>query len=160
LTVPVIIADGEKRDVPSHVTLVADPALVSELEPGEADGFFAIAVVQNRKVLDYVRTNLSTASQLFDETFLGKIVDHTENNNFSFEVDTLQKPFPAPTLIFAGRQDSAAGYRDAWKILENFPRGSFVVLDRMGHLLGAEQEDLFHALVSEWLDRVQEYVGG
>ena len=159
LTVPVINADGEKRDVPSHVTLVVDPVLVSELEPDGADGFFQIAVVQSRKVLDYVRNNLSTAGELFDETFLGKIVDHTENNNFSFAVDTLPTPFPAPTLIVAGRQDSAAGYRDAWKILENFPRGSFVILDRMGHLLGAEQEDLFHALASEWLDRVEEYAG-
>jgi pimeloyl-ACP methyl ester carboxylesterase len=160
LTVPVINADGEKRDVPSHVILVADPLLVSELEPGEADGFFQIGVVQNRKVLEYVRTNLSIAGELFDETFLGRIVDHSENNNFSFAVDKLPTPFPAPTLIVAGRQDSATGYRDAWKILENFPRGSFVVLDRMGHLMGVEQEDLFHALASEWLDRVEEYVGG
>ncbi len=122
LTVPVIIADGEKRDMPSHVTLVTDPALVSELEPEEVEGFFQMAVVQSRKVLEYVRTNLSTAGEFFDETFVGKIVDHPENNNFSFAVDTLPKPFPAPTLIVAGRQDSVAGYRDAWKILDNYPR--------------------------------------
>jgi pimeloyl-ACP methyl ester carboxylesterase len=160
LTVPVILADGAKREMPSHVTLVADPVLVSELDPAEKEGFFQIAVVQNRKVLDYVRTNLAKASELFDETFLGKIVDHPENNNFSFAVDTLPKPFPAPTLIVAGRQDSAAGYRDIWKILENFPRGSLAILDRMGHLLAAEQEEVFHALAGEWLDRVEEYAGG
>jgi pimeloyl-ACP methyl ester carboxylesterase len=160
LTVPVIIADGEKRDMPSHVTLVTDPALVSELEPEEVEGFFQMAVVQSRKVLEYVRTNLSTPGELFDEPFVGKIVDHPENNNFSFAVDTLPKPFPAPTLIVAGRQDSVAGYRDAWKILDNYPRGTFVVLDRSGHFLGIEQEDLFHALVGEWLDRVEEYAGG
>jgi pimeloyl-ACP methyl ester carboxylesterase len=158
LTVPVIFADGAKRDLPSHVTLVKDPVLVSELEPEEVEGFFQIAVVQNHKVLEYVRSNLSTAGELFDETFLSKIVDLPENNNFSFAVDTLTEPFPAPTLIVSGRQDSAAGYRDAWKILENFPRGTFVVLDRMGHLLGAEQETLFHSLASEWLDRVEEFV--
>jgi pimeloyl-ACP methyl ester carboxylesterase len=158
LTVPVIFADGAKRDLPSHVTLVKDPVLVSELEPEEVEGFFQIAVVQNHKVLEYVRSNLSTAGELFDETFLSKIVDLPENNNFSFAVDTLTEPFPAPTLIVSGRQDSAAGYRDAWKILENFPRGTFVVLDRMGHLLGAEQETLFHCLASEWLDRVEEFV--
>jgi pimeloyl-ACP methyl ester carboxylesterase len=155
----VILADGEKRDLPSHVTLVTDPVLVSELEPEEVEGFFQIAVVQSRKVLEYVRTNLSKAGELFDDTFLGKIVDHPENNNFSFEIDTLPEPFPAPTLIVSGRQDSAAGYRDAWKILENYPRGTFVVLDRMGHLLGAEQEYLFHSLAGEWLDRVEEYTG-
>jgi alpha-beta hydrolase superfamily lysophospholipase len=70
LSVPVILADGEKRDLPSHITLVKDPVLVSELEPEEVEGFFQIAVVQNRKVLEYVRANLSTAGKLFDETFL------------------------------------------------------------------------------------------
>jgi pimeloyl-ACP methyl ester carboxylesterase len=158
LTVPVIIADGEKRETPSHVILVPDPELVSELEPGEAEGYFQLAVVQSRKVLDHVRI-LSKANEHFNEDFLGKIVDHPENNNFSFAVDTLPKPFPAPTLIITGRQDSVAGYRDAWTILENFPRGTFVVLDRTGHLLVPEQEGLFHALVGEWLDRVEEYIG-
>jgi pimeloyl-ACP methyl ester carboxylesterase len=74
-------------------------------------------------------------------------------------VDKLETPFPAPTLIVAGRQDSATGYRDAWEILENFPRGTFVVLDRAGHMLAIEQEDLLHPLVGEWLDRVEEYAG-
>jgi pimeloyl-ACP methyl ester carboxylesterase len=159
MTVPVIFAEIEKRDMPSHVTLVSNPVLVSELEPGEKDGFFQIAVVQTRKVLDYVRTNFTTSDKLFNEDFLSKIVDDPLNNNFSFAVDTLPKPFPAPTLIVAGRQDSAVGYRDAWKILENYPRGTFAILDRMGHLMGGEQEALFQALAGEWLDRVEEYVG-
>jgi pimeloyl-ACP methyl ester carboxylesterase len=160
LTVPVIIADFGKRDMPAHVTLFTDPVIMSELTPEEAEGWFEFAVIKSRKVLDYVRTNISTAGELFDETFLTKITDHPETNNFSFDVDALVKPFPAPTLIVAGRQDSAAGYRDAWKILENYPRGTFAILDRMGHFLGAEQEDLFQALAGEWLDRVEEYTGG
>lgn len=160
LTVPVIFADPDKRETPAHVTLVTDPQLVSELTTEEAEGWFQWAVVKNRKFLDYVRNNISKAGEHFDETFLRKIVDQPGTNNFSFAVDTLPKPFPAPTLIVAGRQDSAAGYRDVWKILENYPRGTFAILDRMGHFLGAEQGDLFHALASEWLDRVEEYAGG
>jgi pimeloyl-ACP methyl ester carboxylesterase len=64
--------------------------------------------------------------------------------------------FKAPTLIIAGRQDSAVGYRDMWSILENYPRGTFAVLDRAGHDLQIEQEGLFNALVNEWLNRVEE----
>jgi pimeloyl-ACP methyl ester carboxylesterase len=158
LTVPVIMADGDKRDMPAHVTLVPDPALLSELTPEEAEGWFQMAVVQNRQVLDYLRTYISPAGELCDEPFLMKIVGQTETNNFSFEVDALAKPFPAPTLIVAGRQDAATGYRDVWKILENYPRGTFAILDRMGHFMGAEQEALFQALAGEWLDRVEEYV--
>jgi pimeloyl-ACP methyl ester carboxylesterase len=158
LTVPVIMADTPKREMPAHVTLVPNPQLVSELEPGEEDGFFQIAVVQSQKTLDYVRTNFTKSGQLFNEAFLTKIVESPETNNFSFEVDTLPKPFPAPALIVAGRQDAAVGYRDVWKILENYPRATFAILDRMGHLMGAEQVDLFHVLAGEWLDRVEEYV--
>lgn len=158
LTVPVIMADGDKRDKPSHIILVPNPQLVSELEPGEKDGFFEIAVVQSQETLDYVRSNFTRSNQLFNESFLSKIVDHPETNNFSFAVDTLPKPFAAPTLIISGRQDDVVGYRDVWKILENYPRATFAILDRMGHLMVAEQESLFQALASEWLDRVEEYV--
>jgi pimeloyl-ACP methyl ester carboxylesterase len=160
LTVPVIVADIAERHVPSPVTLVADSALVSELEPDEAEEWFQIAVVQSRKVVDYIRANLSSASEIGDQVFQAKIKEHPENYAFSFDVDALPKPCPAPTLIVTGRQDSVVGYRDAWEILENYPRGTFVVLDRSGHFLEIEQEDLFHALVGEWLDRVEEYAGG
>ena len=57
LTVPLIVADDTKRHVPAHVTLLADSALVSRLEPDEAEGLFQIAVVQSRKVVDYIRAN-------------------------------------------------------------------------------------------------------
>ena len=157
LTVPLIVADDAKRHVPSQVTLVADPVLVSELEPDEAEGLFQIAVVQSRKVVDYRRANFPSTSATGTD-FQEKLRE-PENYAFSFDVDALPKPCPAPTLIVTGRQDSSVGYRDAWEILENYPRGTFVVLDRSGHLLPVEQEDLFHALVGEWLDRVEEYAG-
>jgi len=160
LTVPLIVADDAKRHVPSSSTLVADSALVSELEPDGTEWLFQIPVIQSRKVFDYIRANFLSASKTGDQAFQAKIREHPENYAFSFDADALPKPCPAPTLIVTGRQDSVAGYRDAWEILENYPRGTFVVLDRSGHFLDIEQEDLFHALVSEWLDRVEEYAGG
>jgi pimeloyl-ACP methyl ester carboxylesterase len=160
LTVPLILADDAKRYVPPPVTLVADPALVSELEPDEAEGLFQIAVIQSRKVTNYIRENFPSATETGDPVFQANIRDHPENYAFSFDVDALPKPFPAPTLIVTGRQDYMVGFRDAWEILDNYPRGTFAVLDRSGHFLGIEQEDLFYALAGEWLDRVEEYAGG
>ena len=32
--------------------------------------------------------------------------------------------------MLLGRQDSSVGYKDAWSILDNYPRGTFAVLDR------------------------------
>jgi len=159
LTVPLIVADDAKRHLPSPVTLVADPALVSEIETDGTEWLFQIPVVQSRKVFDFIRANLLPASKTGDQAFQAKIREHPENYAFSFDVDAFPKPCPAPTLIVTGRQDFVAGYRDAWEILNNYPRGTLVVLDRAGHLLNIEQEELFHVLVGEWLDRVEEYAG-
>jgi len=158
LTIPLIVADDAKRHVPSHVTLVANSMLASELEPDEAE-MFKLAVIQSRKVVEAMRANFMPASKTGDQAFQARIREHPKNYEFSFDVDAIPKPCPAPTLIVTGRQDAVVGYRDAWEILENYPRGTFVVLDRSGHFLEIEQEDLFQALVGEWFDRVEEYAG-
>ena len=155
LTVPLIVAGGAERQVPSHVTVAADPALAAEVEPDEADGYFAFAVVQSRQVVDYLRANVPSA-ETGDEAYQERMRER-QSYSFSFDVDTLAEPCPAPALIVTGRQDDRIGYRDAWGILENYPRGTFAVLDRAGHMMGVEQKDLFHALAGEWLDRVEEY---
>jgi len=156
LTVPLIGSDRAARQVFPHVTLVQDPALAAEVEPDEADGYFAFAVVQSRQVVDNLRANVPSA-ETGDEAYQERIQEGPGTYGFSFDVDALPEPCPAPTLIVAGRQDSVIGYRDAWGILENYPRGTFAVLDRSGHFMGVEQDDLFHALAGEWLDRVEEY---
>jgi len=154
LTVPVIRARDTERTLPPYVSLVEDPRLTSELESNEAEAFLEIAVVQSRDLLDSMKADIFPALEVADHEFLARL---RENYAFSFDVDALSEPFAAPTLMLMGRQDSVCGYQDAWEILESYPRGTFVVLDRAGHCLGVEQKDLFTALVSEWLDRVEEY---
>jgi len=157
LTVPLTVAvPRAERQIPPHVTLVADPVLVAELGAADPDDWFEILVVQDRKVLDYVLANAPSAER-GDEAYQERIQDGPGTYNFSFDVDALSQPCPVPTLIVTGRQDSIVGYRDAWGILENYPRGTFAVLDRSGHFMAIEQEDLFHTLAGEWLDRVEEY---
>ena len=70
-------------------------------------------------------------------------------------MDKTYNIFDNPTLFFLGRQDSAVGYQDAWKIVEKYPRASFFVLDKAGYIAQMEQETLFNTLVNEWLDRVE-----
>jgi pimeloyl-ACP methyl ester carboxylesterase len=76
---------------------------------------------------------------------------------FHFDPDTLPSPFWAPALFLTGRQDSWCGYRGAFRILDNYPRATYAVLDRAAHALAMEQRTLFRNLVSEWLDRVEEF---
>ncbi len=56
-----------------------------------------------------------------------------------------------------GKQDSMVGYKDAFDIIEKFPRASFTILDKAGHNLQIEQANLFNSLIDEWLDRVVEF---
>lgn len=73
-------------------------------------------------------------------------------------MDLFNDKFSKLALLLLGRQDSAVGYRDAWKIIENYPRATFAILDTAGHILQIEQEELFNALTNDWLDRVEGYL--
>lgn len=42
------------------------------------------------------------------------------------------------------------------KRLKPYPRMTFAALDRAGHNLQMEQQELFEAMIGEWLDRVEE----
>jgi pimeloyl-ACP methyl ester carboxylesterase len=158
LVVPLIVADDAKRTRPPHVVLVEDPQLKAGLTQDEAE-MLQMCVVQNQQILDALRAGSDPQIQEGDEQFQLKIRNNPANYSFSFDVDNLPGPCPAPALITAGRQDAVVGYGDAWKILDNYPRGSFAILDRAGHCLELEQQDLFRVLAGEWLDRVEEYTG-
>jgi pimeloyl-ACP methyl ester carboxylesterase len=111
LIAPVMLADDTQRTLPSHISLVKDPALISELEPNLAEAFQGFAVVQSRELLDSMKAVGVPARKIADHEFLSKLM---ENFTFSFDVDTLPEPFGGPTLMMMGRQDSSCGYYDAW----------------------------------------------
>jgi pimeloyl-ACP methyl ester carboxylesterase len=156
LLCPLIITDPTRRTLPKHVTLVKDPNLLSTLGPAERDMFESFSVVQNRAIWERSRNEVNIGLNAADEAFMTRI--QPDGYAFSFDVDVQSKPFTKPTLILTGRQDAIVGYRDAWEILEKYPRATMAVLDRAGHNLQIEQEGLFNTLVNEWLDRVEENI--
>jgi pimeloyl-ACP methyl ester carboxylesterase len=87
-----------------------------------------------------------------NESFLAKI---KKQYGFSFSID--QGEFDKPSIFLLGKQDCAVGYKDAFKILDKYPRGTFAVLDKAGHNLQIEQAKVFNTLIKEWLDRVTSY---
>jgi pimeloyl-ACP methyl ester carboxylesterase len=153
LDVPLIEPDTAKRHLPQPLIVHEDPAFIAALTPDEQDlkGFI---VAQSMDLLTEFRQFIGPAIEIADHAFLQRL---EQQFAFSFDVDTRPTPFSAPTLFLTGRQDNWCGYRDAYRLLDNYPRASFVVLDRAGHALSVEQKTLFRALVNEWLDRVEEY---
>jgi pimeloyl-ACP methyl ester carboxylesterase len=157
LLVPWVVYDWRQRSVPAKTTLVHDLALLAQLEPDEAEGFAFAAVVQDQKQWARYRREWLPGLQTYDRPFFDRLLEHLP---FSFDADAPAEPFLKPTLILTGRQDHISGYRDAWEVLEHFPRATYAVLDRAGHRAQMEQEGLFNALTNEWLDRVEEVMNG
>ena len=158
MIVPAMIAADANRTVPLHKVLVEDPVIQAEITPAEAD-LYDMAVVHSRKWLDYQRSFPEIPeNEMGDFEFLGRIRENPEKYAFSFDVDDLSEPFPRPALIIAGRQDAIVGYKDAWNILDKYPRATYVVLDRAGHQL-EEKAQVVNVLINEWLDRVEESKG-
>lgn len=152
LICPLIIPNYSKRNVPEHVVLVKNNMLLSKLEPDEAEDFNSSVVVQSERIYKRYRDEIMTGVEMANSEFLQKIMK--DGYDFSFNVDDIKKKFDKPALILLGKQDDCVGYKDAWSILENFPRATFAILDRAGHNLQIEQEELFNSLIKEWITRV------
>ena len=148
LCVPQMKADPAEAQLPPQMTVVVDPPLVAPLGPGAS-----LVVAQTPSVVAAVRELFSEVA-IADEPFNDRL---EVAGTASFEATTLPAPCGAPTLIVTGRQDHLCGYRDAWDLLDNYPRATFAVLDRAGHFVNIEHEVLCRALMREWLDRVEEW---
>jgi len=151
LSVPATNVEKSKRKLPDHITLVEDHSFTEDLQEDEK-WITDYLVVQNRSFLDRLRREIFQVSRENDK--LGTDWDLLRAH-YSF--DPKQVFLDKPTLILTGRQDRAVGYRDAWDLIENFPRATYAVLDRAGHFLSIEQRTLMQALINEWLNRVEEY---
>lgn len=152
LVCPVIMADFKERNVPEHVVLLKDERLLSKLKLEDVEDFNSMSVVQSEKIYNRYKKEIMSGIEIGNMEFLKKLKE--TGYEFSFDVDKLYRKFDKPSLIITGRQDSCVGYKDAWNILSNFPRATFSVLDMAGHNLHIEQEEVFNALVKEWLTRV------
>ncbi|MBT2292320.1 alpha/beta hydrolase [Paenibacillus albidus] len=152
LLCPCIIADSDKRDLPSYEVAFSDPKLLEELSAGEREEFTANCVVQNRQVWTRFQEEIMSGLNLADEGFMQNLRANG-GYPFTFDVDDIP-PFDKPSLILTGRQDSVVGYKDAWRLMDTYRHATFAAVDRAGHNLQLEQVELFNSLVREWLNRL------
>lgn len=149
LCAPQVKANPAEAQLPPRTAIVENPTIAAELGP-----ISNLMVVQSPREAEAVRELLAEV-RIADHPFNDRL---EEAGAFSFNVDGLPTPFGAPTLIVTARQDDLCGYRDAWDLLDIYPRATFAVLDRAGHFVNIEQDALCQALMREWLDRVEERV--
>ncbi|WP_238883739.1 alpha/beta fold hydrolase [Clostridium sp. YIM B02551] len=149
LICPVILPKYSDRNVSEHIVLVKDEQVLSKLTTEEASSFNDSTVVQSERIYERYKKEIISGVELANEEFIEKFIK--TGYSFTFAVDKLDKKYNKPTLILLGKQDDCVGYKDAWNVLDNYPRATFAVLDKAGHNLQIEQEELFNALVKKWL---------
>jgi pimeloyl-ACP methyl ester carboxylesterase len=134
---------------------VRDESFLAGIEHTECKNLFErVLVVQDQKRWNRFTQDIIPGMRTKDRPFLAQFQKH--GYSLSFDVDQLEHPFDRPSLILSGRQDTSVGYIDSLKLVDNFSRGTFAILDRAGHGLEVEQETVFNCLVNEWLNRVEE----
>jgi pimeloyl-ACP methyl ester carboxylesterase len=156
LRVPLIVPEDARRDVAKFDRLVENESVMAKLGPAERQAHAEVLVHSPRYLKAARRKHdkqVAPAMKIADQKHLEPIRRDPRRYGFSFDVDSA---FGAPTLIVTGRQDISVGYRDAWRLLDIYPRASFAVLDRADHGFPIDQHSLFFALLDDWLDRVAE----
>ena len=157
LRVPAVIADTAKRTIPPFEPLVKNQALVDALPEVERLAL-AEALVQAPAWLEAKRRqfrDLVAPAIAANAPLVAEIRADARRYAVSFDLAQAEKGFDRPTLIIAARQDITVGYRDAWDILESYPRATFAVVDRADHGWPLESPRLLAALVEDWLDRIE-----
>jgi pimeloyl-ACP methyl ester carboxylesterase len=154
LICPMLVAEHAARDVPEHVVLAEDSFCAALPRDSE---FREVAVVQTEHTYRRAAAEVAPGLEVADEVALERIRRGGWSGTFPREPQGAT--YDAPVVLLTGRQDASTGYRDAWPLLDHYPRATFAVLDRAGHNAQIEQPALFEALVTEWLDRVEEFRG-
>ena len=153
MTVPAIYANRARWTLPEHKIIYENLEFYEELKTKNLEEFIVYVTDQNDQCLENLRSVAIPSILMADHEFLNDI---DFNNEFTFEIDELDPKFSKPTLIIVGRQDAVVGYRDAWHVMENYPRATFAVLDYAGHAIGfGERDTIFMALVNDWIDRLE-----
>ena len=119
-----------------------DSAFLETLSDEEKAAFCEYAVIANEDTYKRYISEILPGIKMSDERFLSEL---ESNYAFSFDVDQIIRAaaFDKPTLFLCGRQDNCVGYKDLEKLLDDYSRASFAVLDSAGHNLQIEQNSLF-----------------
>ncbi len=157
LMAPSVNSDYDVRDLPEQMVITSDPDAIALLPEHLQPLILSTLSVQTRPVIQRIIDEYCDSFPRADQAFLQKL-RATKTYSYHPEVDKLDPPFDKPSLILTGRHDNHTGYADAFQLARNYPRATYVTLDRAGHGVYLEQDTLFRALTNEWLDRVEESV--
>ncbi len=131
---------GERRTVAR-----SEPGAVELVDPELRDEYRGYFVVRTAHTVGRFTAAVAPSIGRADAEAVAQMMDAP-----AVVPDPDLTPFERPTLIVAGRHDSATGYRGPMGLVEQYPRATFAVLAEAGHALPHEQPELLGALLSDW----------
>ncbi|KPI39413.1 uncharacterized protein AB675_5062 [Cyphellophora attinorum] len=164
LRVPMV--EPFNRDLDPFKPIVENTEVISGLSDADKKVFGNQALVQTPEYIQALKATYDNAVPEVaegDAAVLGPIRSDPSKYKLSClegldAGDAKRVELDAPTLIVCGRQDGVVGYRDSLRLLELYPRSTFAVVDRADHAMPVDdQNDLFGALIRDWLTRAEEW---
>jgi pimeloyl-ACP methyl ester carboxylesterase len=162
LRVPLIEPNDSLRDLDAFQPLVQNEQLMSSI-PSDDKALLGDVLVQTPAYIKSLKAKCENAvlpaMKAADKAVLDPLRADPGRYQISLTSDDTRPKLLAPTLILCGRQDATVGYRDSLRLLELYPRSTYVVLDRGMHGLPVDENEVFETLVRDWLTRVDEWRG-
>jgi pimeloyl-ACP methyl ester carboxylesterase len=140
---------GHRKGTYEPLTVMEkDENFLCTLSEQERSSFEYINVILTKNVWARFKEDIYDALLHQNTHFLFEVLDAA----FSFDANELEQPFDKPCLILVGKQDTEVGYRDQFKLLDQYTNATYVALNRAGHNLQIEQPELFYQIVIKWLE--------
>jgi pimeloyl-ACP methyl ester carboxylesterase len=149
---PVILPDNNKRELPEKKIMYNSINDKKILENGLYKSFLETTVFSDEETLKEFEESIYPGINSGNEQFLTKYQE--SGYGFQENIDDLKKTFQEPSLFIMGKQDHIVGYKDSFKIIENYPHASICVIDESGHNVQIEKKKVMKVLTLEWLDRI------
>lgn len=154
LLCPCVVASREHRTLTAR-TIIRDDGIALSADDNLADYevFAQAATIITNATWERYKAEILPGLQCADKEFVERY--QADGYGLSIESELKNIRFEKPTTFLMGRQDDCVGYRDAYELIECFPRASFEILDGAGHNLQIEQPCRFEDSVVDWLKRIE-----
>ncbi len=135
-----------EQNIPERKVLVKDDAFIDSLTVEEKANFCSVAVVQTKDTYDLFVRDVESGIKLYNEKHFDKL-----KRDLVFDRSLV---FYEPSLFITARQDHWVGYEATFKLLQDYPRATYSVLDCAGHSFQIERIEIFQSLILDWLERI------
>ena len=135
-----LIPDAMTPEPHEIVLTEGDPYEI--IDPAHVDEYRGYFVSHTPETAQRFNDAVVPALGRFDGATVERVMEHWE-----LPTDPDGAPFDGETLILTGRHDSTVGFREQFRLVDSYPRATYVVASGAGHALPHERPDLVAAVL-------------